>query len=113
MSVLDDVLKMIGIEEKEKKEFEKEKFDIVDWWRKTIGSLYYCGGTPWIYTVWTFEENETDRSHWLRVQIESELDAKCSAEMGYTGYETLETDQDDVDFNSVYMEWDYSRTPAK
>ena len=114
MTVLDDVLKLLGRQKRRaQRKFEKTFQVVTGWWRKVIGTLYYCGGKKWIYTAWTFEENETNRKDWLRVQLESELEDTCSFERQLTGYELLDVNESDVDMLAVYDSWDFSRTPAK
>ena len=83
------------------------------WFRKTIGSLFYCGGKKWIYTAWTFEENNEDRKDWLRVQLESDLEDECSEERQFMGYESKSVNTKDVDQSLVYDAWDYTRTSAR
>lgn len=122
MTVLDDVLKFLGRRERRaERKFFKTFEVITEWWRKVIGTLTYCSGKMWIYTAWTFEENEIDRKLWLKAQLDSELEDMCGfggqgSELevtSLTGYELLEVDESDVDMLAVYDSWDFSRTPAK
>jgi len=86
---------------------------IEKWFKKIIGTLYYCGGAKWIYTAWTFEDNNESRKEWLRDQLELELEDDCSEERRFLGYELKTVKEKDVDKSAVYEDWDYPRTSAR
>ena len=83
------------------------------WFKKIIGSIYYCGGKKYIYTAWTFEENNTNRKDWLSQELETELDDKCSEERELKGYELKAVKTKDVNSSETYMNFGYSRVLAK
>lgn len=104
--------------------FERVKrgvYKVVDWWRKVIGTLYYWGGKPWIYTAWTFEENNIHRKEWLKGKLEIALTDLSSPEETSDkfskpkGYESKTVGNKDVDETALYEndEFDYSKVLAK
>ena len=126
MGFMEDIIKGSVKSAKEQfeefgKALEEEARIFVDWFQKILGTLTYCGGKKWIYTVWTYEDNEDRRAEYLKAELDSMIEDQCGIggqgseyEISqFTGYETKPVDESEVEQDGIYEDWLWVRTPAK